>query len=120
MLTSRIGLALAGALVIGSSLIAIDPASAAGGCGPGWWRGPWGHCRNTPYTGSLPNGGYQVEFRPADNGCPPDTGMGHMAIAVTRRFTAACQTEIGSNEQRTSTNIENAKAASRRSLFIPP
>lgn len=71
MLTSRIGLALAGALVIGSSLIAIDPASAAGGCGPGWWRGPWGHCRNTPYTGSLPNGGYQVEFRPADNGCPP-------------------------------------------------
>src|SRR5258705_9298695 len=35
--------------------------------------------------------------------------MGRMAIAVTRRFTAACQTEIGSNEQRTSTNIENAR-----------
>ena len=70
MLTSRIGLALAGALVIGASLIAIDPASAAGGCGPGSWRGPWGHCRDTPYTGPLPNGGYQEEFRASDNGCP--------------------------------------------------
>jgi hypothetical protein len=71
MLKSRIGLALAGALVVGSSLIAIAPASAAEGCGPGWWRGPWGHCRDTPYTGPLPRGGYQIEFRPADNGCPP-------------------------------------------------
>jgi len=71
MLKSRIGLALAGALVIGSSVIAIEPASAAQGCGPGWWRGPWGHCRDTPYTGPLPRGGYQIEFRPADNGCPP-------------------------------------------------
>ncbi len=71
MLKSRIGLALAGALVIGSSLIAIEPASAAEGCGPGWWRGPWGHCRDTPYTGPLPRGGYQIEFRAADNGCPP-------------------------------------------------
>lgn len=71
MLKSRIGLALASALVIASSLIAIEPASAADGCGPGWWRGPWGHCRNTPYTGPLPRGGYQVEFRAADNGCPP-------------------------------------------------
>jgi hypothetical protein len=71
MLKSRIGLALAGALIIGSSLIAVEPASAAQGCGPGWWRGPWGHCRDTPYTGPLPRGGYQIEFRAADNGCPP-------------------------------------------------
>mgnify|MGYP003519623904 FL=1 len=71
MLKSRIGLALASALVVGSSLIAIAPASAAEGCGPGWWRGPWGHCRDTPYTGPLPRGGYQIEFRAADNGCPP-------------------------------------------------
>jgi hypothetical protein len=70
MLKSRLGLALAGALVIGASLTAIAPASAAGGCGPNSWRGPWGHCRNTPYTGPLPGGGYQVEFRGADNGCP--------------------------------------------------
>src|SRR3954471_4539236 len=67
MLNSRIGLVVAGALVIGSSLIATGPASAADGCGPGWWRGPWGHCRDTPYTGPLPRGGYQVEFRAADN-----------------------------------------------------
>jgi len=117
MLNSRIGLAVAGALVIGSSLIATGPASAADGCGPGWWRGPWGHCRDTPYTGPLPRGGYQVEFRAADNGLP-DSGAGRTAIAVTRRFTAVCQTETGSNEQRPSTNIENAKAASGRS-FIP-
>lgn len=71
MLKSHIGPALAGALVLATSLLAIEPASAAEGCGPGWWRGPWGHCRNTPYTGPLPRGGYQVEFRPADNGCPP-------------------------------------------------
>jgi hypothetical protein len=41
----------------------------AGGCGPGAWRGPWGHCRNTPFYGRLPNGYYQPE--PATfNGCP--------------------------------------------------
>jgi hypothetical protein len=22
-----------------------------GGCGPGAWRGPWGHCRDAPYYG---------------------------------------------------------------------
>lgn len=31
----------------------------AQGCGPGWWRGPWGHCRDTPYHGRLPGGGWQ-------------------------------------------------------------
>jgi hypothetical protein len=31
----------------------------AEGCGPGRWRGPWGHCRTTPYHGPLPGGGYQ-------------------------------------------------------------
>jgi hypothetical protein len=41
-----------------------------------------------------------------------------MAIAATRRFTAACQTETGSNKRRIS-NVENAKAAFGRSLFIP-
>ncbi len=71
MLKSRLGLAVAGALVVGASLLATGPTSAAGGCGPNAWRGPWGHCRDTPYTGPLPGGGYQVEFRGADNGCPP-------------------------------------------------
>jgi len=29
------------------------------GCPPGYWHGPWGHCRNTPYHGRLPNGGWK-------------------------------------------------------------
>jgi hypothetical protein len=43
----------------------------AGGCGPNAWRGPWGHCRDTPYYGRLPGGGYRVPGAGAWNGCPP-------------------------------------------------
>ena len=35
-----------------SSLI----VQVSGGCRPNAWRGPWGHCRNTPFHGRLPNG----------------------------------------------------------------
>lgn len=28
------------------------------GC-PRGWRGPWGHCRDTPYHGRLPGGGWK-------------------------------------------------------------
>jgi hypothetical protein len=28
-------------------------------CPPGYWRGPWGHCRDTPFYGYLPGGGYR-------------------------------------------------------------
>jgi len=42
----------------------------AGGCGPGRWRGPWGHCRSTPYYGRLPGGWYQPPPHPFF-GCPP-------------------------------------------------
>lgn len=45
-----------------------DIVRVAGGCGPNAWRGPWGHCRNTPYYGRLPNGYYQTRV---GNGCPP-------------------------------------------------
>ncbi|MDQ0509916.1 hypothetical protein QOZ99_000797 [Angulomicrobium amanitiforme] len=31
----------------------------AQGCGPGAWRGPCGHCRDTPYHGRLPGGGWR-------------------------------------------------------------
>ncbi len=48
------------------------------GCGPGWWRGPWGHCRNTPFSGRLPGGGFGTNVGESywngystDNGCPP-------------------------------------------------
>ncbi|GLK67142.1 GCG_CRPN prefix-to-repeats domain-containing protein [Hansschlegelia plantiphila] len=74
--------ALAGAMALGllaasdASAVAVAPSlepaqsiiPVAGGCGPGGWRGPWGHCRNTPYYGPLPGGYYQP---PVGNGCPP-------------------------------------------------
>jgi len=34
------------------SLMSLSGASAEGGCGPGWHRNPWGHCR--------PNGPVEV------------------------------------------------------------
>jgi hypothetical protein len=30
---------------LGSALMAVSPALAADGCGPGFHRNPWGHCR---------------------------------------------------------------------------
>ena len=72
MLKSRI--VIAAALLLGSALIAVEPASAAGGCGPGAWRGPWGHCRNTLYSGRLPDGSWR--FREAYNGCAPGSWRG--------------------------------------------
>ncbi len=35
------------------------PPVAADPCPPGYWLGPWGHCRDTPYHGRLPNGTWQ-------------------------------------------------------------
>jgi hypothetical protein len=37
----------------------------AQGCGPGAWRGPWGHCRDTPFTGRMPGGGWVYHLPPA-------------------------------------------------------
>nr|WP_245513005.1 hypothetical protein [Enterovirga rhinocerotis] len=51
----------------------LDVTLVSGGCGPFAWRGPWGHCRDTPYSGPLPGGGWAGAAR-ADffgNGCPP-------------------------------------------------
>ena len=39
----------------------------AQGCGPGAWRGPYGHCRSTPFYGRMP-GGYMR--------CPPGSWVG--------------------------------------------
>ncbi|WP_404977762.1 GCG_CRPN prefix-to-repeats domain-containing protein [Ancylobacter sp. 3268] len=86
-MTSRL---IASAVLAASAFLAL-PASAAPiaatlstpdalvtkvaqGCGPGAWRGPWGGCRDTPYTGPLPGGGYAVPpGAPVyyGNGCPP-------------------------------------------------
>ena len=72
---------LAGSMAPASALPAKLPLGAdasvqlvAQGCGPGGWRGPWGGCRDTPYTGPLPGGGFAAPYgRPAyyGNGCPP-------------------------------------------------
>lgn len=57
----------AGDLEISVDQSMIVPVS--GGCGPNAWRGPWGHCRDTPYYGRLPNGFYKLPG--SLNGCPP-------------------------------------------------
>jgi hypothetical protein len=67
-------LASASAVNAAPNQVGVDlPASltiqVSGGCGPDAWRGPWGHCRNTPYYGRLPNGGYKTPS--GWNGCPP-------------------------------------------------
>jgi len=49
---------------------AADVTLVAQGCGPGAWRGPWGHCRDTPYYGPLP-GGFIAPPVVVGNGCPP-------------------------------------------------
>ncbi|SDS98643.1 GCG_CRPN prefix-to-repeats domain-containing protein [Bradyrhizobium canariense] len=67
---SALPLARPTALFSGADLIPV-----AQGCGPGWWRGPWGHCRDTPYSGPMPGGGWAYNVPPAygyfGNGCSP-------------------------------------------------
>ncbi len=36
-----------------------DPYYVPSTCPPGFWLGPWGDCRDTPYRGRLPNGAWQ-------------------------------------------------------------
>ncbi|WJR81163.1 hypothetical protein [Bradyrhizobium sp. NP1] len=58
------------AVVLASSLAGLSAANAAGGCGPGWHRGPYGRC--------MPNGGAvvvapaaPVVVVPGRRVCPP-------------------------------------------------
>jgi hypothetical protein len=51
--------------VIGTDNLLSDVAD---GCGPGAWRGLWGHCRNTPYYSLMPGDGYKAAL--GGNGCP--------------------------------------------------
>lgn len=44
-----------------------------GGCGPGGWRGPWGHCNYPRNWGPHPGGYYTM---PTYNGCPPGSWRG--------------------------------------------
>ncbi len=81
---SVVGAALAAALFTPVEAMPIQPdfsvlsptssfvTPVAQGCGPGWWRGPWGHCRHTPYYGPLPGGGYAAYYGYyGADGCPP-------------------------------------------------
>ena len=68
MLAATVSASSAAPLMVGADLPAMT-IQASGGCGPDAWRGPWGHCRDTPYYGRLPNGGYKTPG--AWNGCPP-------------------------------------------------
>lgn len=81
-LAAFFGLVLASPLAPASALPMISapvPQAAAAipvaqGCGPGAWRGPWGHCRDTPYSGPLPGGGWApppAAYGYYGNGCPP-------------------------------------------------
>ena len=77
--TSRVAWTMLAGVAL--SAASFTPVVAAEGCGPGWWRGPWGHCRDTPYTGNTPGGGYATDAgRPfiyggggtvGSIGCPP-------------------------------------------------
>jgi hypothetical protein len=47
-------LALSGAVPANAQVLetSVDQSMivlVSGGCGPDAWRGPWGHCRDTPY-----------------------------------------------------------------------
>lgn len=51
-----------------------DVVRIAEGCGPGRWRGPWGGCRDAPYVGPVPGGGYAYPrhgYGVYGNGCAP-------------------------------------------------
>ncbi|BAT59489.1 hypothetical protein GJW-30_1_02022 [Variibacter gotjawalensis] len=62
-------IAILGAAVFATAALNFaQPAFAADGCGPGAWRGPWGHCRDTPFSGRLPDGEW---VQRVGNGCPP-------------------------------------------------
>ncbi len=67
---------LAVALAAGATIIAVAPADARQGCGPGYHRGPAGHCRPNrggPAVVVAPGapGGRQFLSRPRLLGWPP-------------------------------------------------
>ena len=45
--------------VVTTPYVAPLPAMHGNGCPAGSWRGLWGHCRDTPYHGRLPDGLWQ-------------------------------------------------------------
>jgi hypothetical protein len=75
--------AILAALVLTAGLAAALPADAAGGCGAGWHRGPWGGCRRnvvvapvvvTPTVAVAPTG--TVVLAPVGGPCPAGYHLG--------------------------------------------
>ena len=49
------------AVLVAGSFASFSAANAAGGCGPGWHRGPYGGCRRNyarPWLHACPRGWY--------------------------------------------------------------
>ena len=44
---------LLASIALGSALAAVSPTLAAEGCGPGFHRNPWGHCRPNDRGGAY-------------------------------------------------------------------
>ena len=70
------GLKLTSAAAILLSLVCVQSASAAGGCGPGFHRGPYGACRpNGPVV--VPGGPVVVAPAPVVVRTPVACGVGY-------------------------------------------
>ena len=53
------------AVLVAGSFASLSAANAAGGCGPGWHRGPYGGCRRNyanPAAHACPRGWYPGPF----------------------------------------------------------
>jgi hypothetical protein len=71
---SKLRIALTAA-VLAACALSIGTANAAQGCGPGGWRGPWGHCHfaRTVYVAPGPVVATPVVSAYA---CPPGYWLG--------------------------------------------
>ena len=119
--------------VLGLTAMAAFPASAAPmaapvetrdsnivlvaqGCGPGWWRGPWGHCRDTPFTGRMPGAvGPTTIRRPtaiSAMAALPAIGAAPGVTAATRRITAVSPAAVGNSAMHRPTTISTDRATS--------
>ncbi len=76
--------------------IPVVTEQVAGGCGPGRWRGPWGHCRDTPYYAGCRAAG--ISRRPTrSSAARRDIGTARGVTAVTHLTMAACRAAAGSS-----------------------
>ena len=58
------------AVLVAASFASFSAANAAGGCGPGWHRGPYGGCQPNRRVVIVERPAPVVVVRPAPRGCP--------------------------------------------------